>query len=148
MAITSRVNYETEIDFKPVWPDAKGEEIGIVIKLKSRQCDAASKVAGKYTKDTIKDQIAGKVNAGSKKQSQDDLAERAAMRIIEQSPMVDAACVSGWELNGMAFFEEDEPGETEYNAKNVKKLFTDNRSRWIAEQISEAINGIENFTKA
>lgn len=146
MAITSRVNYESEIEFRPVWPDGSGE-VGITINLRSRQCEAASKIASKYTKDTIRDQITNKVNAG-KKTDPDDLADRAASRIMDQSPMIDAACVSGWDLGGMAFFEEDEPGETEYTPKNVRKLFTDNRSRWLAEQISEALNGIEVFTKA
>ena len=145
MSITSRVNYETEIEFKPVWPDGSGE-IGISLNLKSRQCEAATKVSNKYTKETIRDQISGQVNA-SKKVKVDDLADRAATRIIDQSPMVDAACVSGWNLNGMALFDEDGDKATEFTPANVKKLFTDHRSRWLAEQISEAISGIEVFTK-
>lgn len=145
MSITSRVNYETEIEFKPVWPDGSGE-IGITFNLRSRQCEAATKIANKYTKETIRDQISGQVNA-SKKVNIDDMADRAASRIIEQSPMIDAACVSGWDMNGMALFDEDGKKETAFTPENVKKLFTDHRSRWLAEQISEAISGIEVFTK-
>jgi hypothetical protein len=146
MAITSFVNYETEIEFEPTWPNSK-EKVGIKFWLKSRQCEAAAIVASSYTKDTIKDQILAR-SGGKKDGGADDMADRAAVRIIEQSPRVDAACVSKWDLAGQALFDEDGDKETPFTPKNVIKVFTDRRANWLASQLSEAISGIENFTKA
>lgn len=145
MSITSHVNYETEIEFEPTWPNSD-EKVGIKFWLKSRQCDAAVAVSQGHAKATIKDQILAQ-SGGKKDGGADDMAERAATRIVEQSPKVDAACVSKWDLGGLALFDEDGDKETEWTPENVLKVFTDRRASWIASQVSEAINGIETFTK-
>lgn len=150
MSITSYVNYETEIEFEPTWPNSD-EKVGIKFWLKSRQCDAAVTVSQGHTKATIRDQILAQ-SGGKKDGGVADMAERAATRIVEQSPKVDAACVTKWELGGLALFDEDEEkeggtGVTEFTPENVLKVFTDHRASWIAAQLSEAINGVETFTK-
>lgn len=145
MSITSYVNYETEIEFEPTWPNSD-EKVGVKFWLKSRQCNAAVEVSQGHTKAVIKDQILAQAG-GKKDGGADDLAERAATRIVSQSPKVDAACVSKWDLGGLALFDEDGEKETEFTPENVLKVFTDRRSSWIAAQLSEAINGIETFTK-
>tara|TARA_R110000851_G_scaffold200201_9_gene351355 strand:- start:968 stop:1408 length:441 start_codon:yes stop_codon:yes gene_type:complete len=146
MAITSFVNYENEIEFEPTWPDSD-KKVGIKFWLKSRQCDAAVAIANGYTKETIKDQIISR-SGGKKDGGISDMADRAATRIVSQSPKIDAACVTKWDMGGQALFDEDGDKATPFNKKNVEKMFTDRRSAWIALQLSEAITGIENFTKA
>lgn len=150
MSITSFVNYETVVEFEPTWPNSD-EKVGVKFSLKSRQCDAAVALSQGHTKATIKDQILAQ-SGGKKDGGAADMAERAANRIVEQSPKIDAACVDGWELNGLALFDEDEKenggsGVTEFTPENVLKVFTDRRASWIASQLSAAISDIETFTK-
>ena len=148
MAITSFINYEVEIDFKPVYPSSHpnaGDEIGISFKLKSRECDAAKAIENKYARAATADQVVRQVN----KEGVDDykLAERLVDRMFEKMPEINAACIVSWDLAGDTLFDED-GSETKFTQKNKIKLLTDRRSAWLADQINAAIDGIAVFTKA
>ena len=147
MAITSFINHEVEIEFKPVYPEKHpeaGKEIGITFGLKSRECDAAKAVENKYARAATTDQVVRQVKKDDLDEYQ--MAERLVDRMFEKMPELNAACLTSWDFNGDVLFEEDGK-ETKFTDENKIKLFKDRRTTWLADQIIEAIEGIGVFTK-
>lgn len=127
MAISEIVNYDE--GFTLELKDPRGNDIGVLFKVRSSECDEAKAVIRRMLNKRAAAQAKNKPY--SVEEAERDEIERVA------------ACIVDWEWGEQEYIRGE--GAPEFTKKNVVEILT--KEGWIFSQVHEFISDIENFTK-